>query len=578
MRLLRTDTIDLLPLDESRPSKYAILSHTWGKDEVLFEDILNGHPENKPAYDKVKSACRRAAADGYSCIWIDNCCIDKSSSAELSEAINSMYAWYQEADVCYAYFADVDATAETDSESEDFKNRLASSKWFKRGWTLQELIAPCRMIFFARDWTVIGKKMGSEEDVDLGGVLSSITRIDEDILKDPQRLHLASAAKRMSWAAGRETTCPEDLAYCLMGIFSVNMPMLYGEGGVKAFLRLQEEIMKQSDDQTLFAWTLDDTPDSVNHGLLATSPSVFKNSREIMPYEDYAPRAPFQMTNRGLSIELPLSRLDDNTWVAGLDCPVPPAYPDHSFLAVYLQRLSVDSDQYARKRIGRLTQVSKLGARQTIYVCQALHNPISDQRPFPRHIFQLRNAPSPEHYRTVDFVYDDSTPPPPRLTTSRVYAQQGSLPGPATFSIAKGAHQLTVAIILQYVSDGELLTVMLGSSVDFCVGYNAAALSDIKIDMQKQFESFYSYFQARAVKSVGCIELENHDVRVNIDSKISGANKYYMVDVEVVAKVRTPKLLDLLVDSVSEEMNAREQVGRAKSSIWAKMTTRTKRL
>ena len=208
MRLLRTDTIDLLPLDESRPSKYAILSHTWGKDEVLFEDILNGHPENKPAYDKVKSACRRAAADGYSCIWIDNCCIDKSSSAELSEAINSMYAWYQEADVCYAYFADVDATAETDSESEDFKNRLASSKWFKRGWTLQELIAPCRMIFFARDWTVIGKKMGSEEDVDLGGVLSSITRIDEDILKDPQRLHLASAAKRMSWAAGRETTCP----------------------------------------------------------------------------------------------------------------------------------------------------------------------------------------------------------------------------------------------------------------------------------------------------------------------------------------------------------------------------------
>ena len=119
---------------------------------------------------------------------------------------------------------------------------------------------------------------------------------------------------------------------------------------------------------------------------------------------------------------------------------------------------------------------------------------------------------------------------------------------------------------------------MLGSSVDFCVGYNAAALSDIKIDMQKQFESFYSYFQARAVKSVGCIELENHDVRVNIDSKISGANKYYMVDVEVVAKVRTPKLLDLLVDSVSEEMNAREQVGRAKSSIWAKMTTRTKRL
>ncbi|KAH8676397.1 heterokaryon incompatibility protein-domain-containing protein [Tricladium varicosporioides] len=321
MRLLKTDTIDLLPQLERQPHKYAILSHTWGKDEVIFEDLVNGNPESKPAYDKVKFACRRALADNYSCIWIDNCCIDKSSSAELSEAINSMYVWYEQADICYAYLADVDANTGTDIQSAEFKSRFARSKWFKRGWTLQELLAPGEVIFFAKDWTVIGKKS------DLRGVLSSITGIDEDILEDPQKLHFASIAKRMSWAVDRETTRPEDLAYCLMGIFSVNMPMLYGEGGVKAYLRLQEEIMKQSDDQSLFAWTLNGAPDSNKHGLLADSPSAFRSSHKIMPYEDYEPHRPFQMTNRGLSIELPLSRLSDDTWVAALDCPVPQRIP-----------------------------------------------------------------------------------------------------------------------------------------------------------------------------------------------------------------------------------------------------------
>ena len=209
----------------------------------------------------------------------------------------------------------------------------------------------------------------------------------------------------MSWAADRETTRPEDLAYCLMGIFSVNMPMLYGEGSVKAYLRLQEEIMRQSDDHSLFAWTLNVAPDSNKHGLLADSPSAFRNSSKITPYEDYEPRRPFQMTNRGLSIELPLSRLDDDIWVAALDCPVPPAYPDFSFLALYVQKLSAESDQYARVRIGRLTQVREPGAMQTIYIRQAIHDSIEDQRPFPRHIFQLRDVPSPEEYRVADLIF-----------------------------------------------------------------------------------------------------------------------------------------------------------------------------
>ena len=581
MRLLKTDTLDFLPEREKQSGKYAIFSHTWGKDEVIFADLSNGNPESKPAYDKVKSACRRAAADNYSYIWIDSCCIDKSSSADLSEAINSMYVWYQQADICYAYLADVDASTDTDIQTTEFRNRLAKAAWFKRGWTLQELLAPTKIIFFAKDWTVIGKKW------ELRGALSSITGIDEDILEDPQRLHFASIAKRMSWAADRETTRPEDLAYCLMGIFSVNMPMLYGEGSVKAYLRLQEEIMRQSDDHSLFAWTLNVAPDSNKHGLLAESPSAFRNSSKITPYEDYEPRRPFQMTNRGLSIELPLSRLDDDIWVAALDCPVPPAYPDFSFLALYVQKLSAESDQYARVRIGRLTQVREPGAMQTIYIRQAIHDSVEDQRPFPRHIFQLRNVPSPEEYRVADLIFspdEKSKAAPPRLKTSRNSTPQKLLPSPSTFGIARGAHQLTLAMILEHVPDSERLVVMLGSSIDFRVGYDAAALSELDIDSQNQFDSFQSYFQAREPDSCGEIVLQNHTVKVKINNLVFRASKYYMVDVEMVAKIKEPGLLDILGDLVLGEEVASGQdkkevgnrIAKAKKTIWGRISTRTR--
>lgn len=575
MLLLKTDTIELVPQPERDPHKYAILSHTWGEDEIIFRDLVNGNSERKPAYDKVKFACRQAAADGYSYIWIDNCCIEKSSSAELSEAINSMYVWYQRAGICYASLFDVEARADMDMQSEEFRDHLSRSKWFKRGWTLQELLAPSEMIFFAKDWTVIGKK------ADLHDILSSITGIDEVILEDPKKLHSASIAKRMSWAADRETTRPEDLAYCLMGIFSVNMPMLYGEGGVKAFLRLQEEIMKQSDDQSLFAWTVDSAPDSDKHGLLANSPSAFRSSGKIMPYEDYEPRHPFQMTNRGLSIELPLSWLSEDIWIAALDCPVPPAYPDSSFLAVYLQKISEDSDLYVRTRIGRLRQVNNRGAKQMIYVRQVLDNRFDHQRPFPRHIFQLRNMPSLGEYQTVSIILspnEKEKPEPPRLATSRISPQQTFLlPRPSTFSIARGAHQLTVAIILQHVPDGELLVVMLGSSIDFRVGYYAATVSDLKVDTSNPFESFSLHFQSTEPYSYSVIELKNHNVRVKMDSVISGAEKYYMVDVEVVAKVKELGLLEILVEPTSEEV-VDGKAKRAKRLIWERITTRKKDL
>jgi hypothetical protein len=137
MRLVNTHSLQLEEFifdGRGRPT-YAILSHTWGKEEVIFFDMADlDKARAKAGFAKVEGACSLAASQGYDYIWIDTCCIDKSSSAELSEAINSMYRWYQWAKVCYAYLVDVQNP-----------NQLEESKWFTRGWTLQELIAPSRV-------------------------------------------------------------------------------------------------------------------------------------------------------------------------------------------------------------------------------------------------------------------------------------------------------------------------------------------------------------------------------------------------------------------------------------------------
>ncbi|KAL9112015.1 MAG: hypothetical protein Q9227_003635 [Pyrenula ochraceoflavens] len=221
------------------PPPYAILSHTWGapEDEVLFEDFVNGtlKPEAKAksAFFKVCYACKQAKADDLEYCWIDTCCIDKSSSAELQESINSMFSWYEKAVCCYAYLSDV----ERGMDGSEF----AKSRWFTRGWTLQELLAPYEVVFYTRDWDLLAKKNTIPE------LLREITGIAAEILSGEHPIDSASVAQRMSWASGRKTSRPEDISYCLLGIFNVNMPMLYGEGK-KAFRRLQEEIIKSSYD------------------------------------------------------------------------------------------------------------------------------------------------------------------------------------------------------------------------------------------------------------------------------------------------------------------------------------------
>ncbi|MDI1486593.1 MAG: hypothetical protein OHK93_005825 [Ramalina farinacea] len=280
---------------------YAILSHTWGVEEVTFP--LYAKPESRllKGYEKIEQSCRLAAEYNLVYVWIDTCCIDKSSSAELSEAINSMYHWYKSAEVCFVYLFDFEAYEKYESHYQDSKSpyesdpalrRFNRCKWFSRGWTLQEMLAPNAVEFFDTNWKFFGEKH------DMISLHTFITKIASEFFDNAQT---ASVAQKFSWAAHRETTRVEDIAYCLLGLFDINMPLLYGEGE-KAFKRLQLEILRSSDDESIFAWTDKSLWAS---GILATSPSNFADSGRIVPLRDLTLyRSPYQMTHQGLQIEL----------------------------------------------------------------------------------------------------------------------------------------------------------------------------------------------------------------------------------------------------------------------------------
>ncbi len=192
---------------------------------------------------KVRDACAFARRHGYSYLWIDSCCIDKTSSSELSESINSMFQWYAGAAVCYTFLADVPPGEDPDADG----SRFRLSRWFTRGWTLQELVAPSELLFLSSDWELVGSKR------QLATLVEAISGVDREALLREKPLNKFSVAQRLSWAAQRETTRIEDRAYSLLGIFGISMPTLYGEGE-GALRRLQEEIMRRIPDQSLFAW------------------------------------------------------------------------------------------------------------------------------------------------------------------------------------------------------------------------------------------------------------------------------------------------------------------------------------
>lgn len=363
-----------------RPPPYAIVSHTWGEDEVTYQEFL--HVSNHEAladstgFKKIQLACNQARNDGLDFVWIDTCCIDKSSSAELSEAINSMFNWYRRAARCYAYLSDVPAISlQEDGSLREAKFR--QSRWFTRGWTLQELIAPQTVLFYDEGWSEIGDKHSLAEE------LSQITSVDEPVLRTGD-VFTISVAKRMSWAAKRETTREEDVAYCLMGLFGVNMPMLYGEGE-KAFVRLQEEILKETDDHTIFAWRANSSSaeNFPFRGILASSPTEFEGCEDLIPFRNWTANGSLTtVTARGISMVAKLQdALLDSRHVGaalvGLNCKR--QGDDQEIVAI--QAVGLGGDHYLRSSTSELFSCPSYGPEETVFIAKSTHTTEIDYLP-----------------------------------------------------------------------------------------------------------------------------------------------------------------------------------------------------
>jgi hypothetical protein len=308
MRLINTETGLLEEFIGEDIPEYAILSHTWEKDEISLQefqrltdpDFANDPKTSigkaKAGYIKIRGCVELAVSKKIPYIWVDTCCIDKTSSADLMESINSMYQWYANSKACFAYLIDI--------KTHGWMNRRSSwmkSRWFTRGWTLQELIAPPAVKFYSRSWDLLGTRES------WSGLLSNITGIQREVLETSD-LSSASVAQKMSWASNRKTTRKEDMAYCLLGLFDINMPLLYGEGE-KAFLRLQEHIAATSTDHSLFAWSVpSEGAAGANarsyRSIFARSPAEFAECGKLEEKMIVHPDT-WTQTNRGLHAVFP---------------------------------------------------------------------------------------------------------------------------------------------------------------------------------------------------------------------------------------------------------------------------------
>jgi len=405
MRLLNVATRRLEEFVGSHIPLYAILSHTWEPDELTFKHLDDaGRLPHGLENDKINGCCAQALMHKLEYVWIDTICIDKSSSAELSEAINSMYTWYRNAYVCYVFLADVAAGGEptmTQLREQHPDPDFFRSRWFRRGWTLQELIAPPVVAFYNREWNLIGHTCRldfitgcasrclyrSENHADraiLQRAIAKITKVPEPVLVGTLDVHDVSVAARMSWASERQTTRVEDLAYCLLGLFDVNMTMLYGEGP-RAFVRLQEEIIRTSDDESVFAWGFNNP--LIGQGLrekptlLASSPSDFRGCGQVAAIHQDPPLMKanlmhYSLTNKGLHIERPMVVLRPpfGTVVIPLCCSVPSGDPGsksrpHSVLALCMHHKDGEVAQDSRLQVNPscrviLVQAKDLGLDQ----------------------------------------------------------------------------------------------------------------------------------------------------------------------------------------------------------------------
>ncbi|KAH6892533.1 hypothetical protein B0T10DRAFT_438408 [Thelonectria olida] len=424
MRLLSTSKVHVVEVHGVNTPAYAILSHTWSDEEILLQDVHSSDAygsqwseitsetfktlgsSNEKGLSKMLKSTDLAARNGYRHIWIDTCCIDKTSSAELSEAINSMYRWYVEADICYAYLADVASAGTEDPFARN--STFRQSRWFNRGWTLQELIASRQVEFYAHDWSYLGSKNG---EIEFTRLLNEITGIQLDVLTGEMSPQDMSIASRMHWAADRQTTRVEDVAYCLLGIFDVNMPLLYGEGK-RSFIRLQEAILSREEDQSLFAWhseslTVDEEDqtwqvDSSSglSGLLADSPDKFWDDSDIeMTMPLTLTGSPPTVSSKGLGVDFLLLPCEDNQLGKEADFRVVLNCErikngQRESPVIYLKRIWGLGDQFARVRSDLRTfvppNISLLegGTDERVFVKQ---DPSSDIRII--RVLSAKNAP-----------------------------------------------------------------------------------------------------------------------------------------------------------------------------------------
>lgn len=348
--------------DEDRPA-FAILSHTWEAGEVTYQDFANVDLRTTlNGWSKLEGACRMSRESGFDYLWMDTCCIDKQNTAELAESINSMFQWYNDADLCLVYISDYDAVS-TDSKA------LSESRWFERGWTLQELIAPKIVSFHDREWRLFGTRSSMLAE------LSAITNIGAEVLSPAEDVDLRDilddipVARRMSWAAKRKTTKKEDIAYCLLGIFGVNMPMLYGEGAA-AFRRLQEEIIKDSNDLTLFAWKSQDGNPVGYRGILASSPSEFILASNLEAVNEAKFNPEYSMSNKGLRIQTLLYPTDTDQVIMPLYC----RYKEDPSKEIGVVLKHQGASLYVRARPNALGQIKTntpiLAGRSNIFVAK----------------------------------------------------------------------------------------------------------------------------------------------------------------------------------------------------------------
>ncbi|GKZ61979.1 hypothetical protein AnigIFM49718_009047 [Aspergillus niger] len=341
MRLINVNTLKLEEFYGDVP-RYAILSHTWGADheELSFRDITENTIKRESLPFKIAKCCEQAEKDGLQYAWVDTCCIDKTNSVELGAAINSMFRWYHKAAVCYAYLVDV-----TVGHNNRFPpTQFGSCRWFQRGWTLQELLAPDNLRFFDSKWHDLGTKANRSNIID------QKMGIPRRFLQGTA-LSEASVAQRMSWASRRETKREEDIAYCLLGIFDVTMPMIYGEGGDRAFTRLQRDIMTNSRDESILAWGISSPKHylsnsenkSLSAGVLAASPANFEGCRDIVSRgNQIGSPCTFQIEGGFIRVNISLHQ-DENGLFGLLNCGLP---NPKTVVAIPLSKSQ--SDEYIR--------------------------------------------------------------------------------------------------------------------------------------------------------------------------------------------------------------------------------------